>query len=118
MVPLTVHTLAVLDVNVTGRPDVAVATKAPGAVPRAWLPGEIKEMVWVPTVTKKVLDTVAAAKKLALPAWLALTVQLPTPTSVKVVPLTVQTLAVVDANVTASPELALALKAAGVLPKA
>lgn len=68
VVPLTVHTLAVLEVSVTGRPDVAVATKAPGAVPKAWLPGEMKEMVWAPMATAKVLDTVVAAWKLALPA--------------------------------------------------
>lgn len=67
--------------------------------------------------TAKVLDTVVAAWKLALPAWLALTVQLPTPTNVRVVPLTVQTPGVVEVNVTAKPELALALKAAGATPK-
>lgn len=43
--------------------------------------------------------------------------QVPTPTSVKVVPLTVQTAGVVDAKVTARPELAVALKAAGAKPK-
>lgn len=85
-------------------------------MPKVWLPGLMKEIVCAPMVTAKVLLTAVAAKKLALPDWLALTVQLPTLTKVSVVPLTVQTAGVVDANVIARPELAVALKAAGVTP--
>jgi hypothetical protein len=65
-------------------------------------------------VTAKLLLTVVAAAKLALPTWLALTVQVPALTSVKVLPLTVHTGRVVDVNVTGKPELDVAVKVAGV----
>lgn len=51
-----------------------------------------------------------------LPACEAVTIQVPAPTSVNVLPLTVQTEAVLDANCTVSPEVAVAESAAGVLP--
>ena len=51
-----------------------------------------------------------------LPAWLASTVQAPGATKVSVVPLTVQTLAVVEAKETGKPELAVAESAGGALP--
>ena len=60
-VPLTLHTLGVVDSNVTARPEVAVAIRAAGAVPSVWLPGEMKEMVWVPAATVKEFETGAAA---------------------------------------------------------
>lgn len=116
-VPLTVHTAGVTAWKLTAKPELAVALKAAGVVPSVWLPGEMKEMVCVPRATAKVLDTAVAGRKLGLPAWLALTVQLPTLTSVSVLPLTVQTAGVVDAKVTARPELAVALKAGGAMPK-
>ena len=59
----------------------------------------------------KEFETTGAAAKEALPAWLALTVQVPVPASVSVVPLTVHTLAVVDAKDTARPELDVATSA-------
>lgn len=55
---------------------------------------------------------------MVLPAWLAVMVQLPALTSVNVVPLTVQTEAVVDAKVTARPELDEATSAGVAVPKA
>lgn len=45
VVPLTVHTVAVLEVMVTGSPDDAVAVRAGGVVPSTWLPGDVKLMV-------------------------------------------------------------------------
>ena len=67
--------------------------------------------------TLKELDTVVAAAKVPLPAWLALTLQVPTETSVSVVPLTLQTLAVVEANDTGRPDVALAASAGGAVPR-
>ena len=58
----------------------------------------------------------AAARYAPFPAWLALMLQVPTATSVSVLPLTVQTLGVVDAKLTAKPELAVATSAGGVVP--
>ena len=52
-----------------------------------------------------------------LPAWLAATLQLPTASSVRVVPLAVQTPDVVDANATASPDVDVAASGAGTTPK-
>ena len=63
-----------------------------------------------------VLDAVAAAATVALPAWLAVTVQEPVASKVRVVPFTLQTEGVVEASVTGSPEVELATKAAGVTP--
>ena len=115
--PLTLQTAGVTAWKATAKPELAVALSAAGVVPSVWLPGEMKEMVWVPRATAKVLDTAVAGWKLLLPAWLAEMVQLPTPSKVKLVPLTLQTAGVVDASVTARPELAVALKAVGVTPK-
>lgn len=67
-------------------------------------------------LTAKVRDTVVAAAYVAFPDWLASIVQSPADTSVRVVPDTVQTAAVVDAKLTARPEVALADSAAGVTP--
>lgn len=117
-VPLTVHTAGVLDANVTGRPELALAIKAAGALPSVWLPGDTKVMVCAPWLTAKDCTTEVAALKLALPAWLALMVQVPTPTSVALVLATVHTVGVDDTRLTARPELALATNANGVVLKA
>ncbi len=61
VVPLAAQTLGVVDANDTGKPDVAVATKAAGVVPSAWLPGEMKLMVCAPIATETVFETGAAA---------------------------------------------------------
>ena len=53
---------------------------------------------------------------MALPAWLASMEQLPAATSVKVVPLTVHTLGVVEAKDTGKPEEAVATRGAVGLP--
>ena len=66
--------------------------------------------------TANVRETLAAGAKTELPGWLASMVQLPTATSVSVVPLTVQMLVVVYAKLTARPELAVAASAGGAVP--
>lgn len=81
------------------------------------MPGVTKVMVWLACNTVKLRDTIAAASKAVLPAWLAVTAQVPALTSVTVVPLTVQTLGVVDAKDTARAELAVALRAGGATPQ-
>ena len=53
---------------------------------------------------------------MASPAWLAAAVQVPALSSVKVLPLTVQTAVVSDAKDTAKPELAVAAKGAAGVP--
>lgn len=116
VVPLTLHTPGVVDVSVTVRPEVALATRALGVSPKVWLAGALNVMVWVLVDTLKVLVTDEAAAKVLLPPWLAVTLQLPAATKVSVVPLTVHTPGVLEASSTGRPELALAAKAAGVLP--
>jgi hypothetical protein len=116
-VPSTVHTAGVLDANDTGRPEVAVAVSAAGALPSVWLPGEMNEIVCVPGATEMEFETGTAGLKLALPAWLALTTQVPVATSVKAVPLTVQTLVVVEANETVRLDVDVATNGAGWTPK-
>jgi hypothetical protein len=52
-----------------------------------------------------------------LPAWLAVKVQVPTASSVRVAPLALQVAGVPDTTLTAKPELALATKAGAATPK-
>ena len=113
---LTVHTLGVVEAKDTARPDVAVAVSAAGATPKVWLPGEMKVMVCAAGLTANEPETVGAVAYALSPAWLALTVQVPAPTSVTRLPLIVQTAGVVDANDTARPEVAVAVSAGGAAP--
>lgn len=117
VLPLTVQTAGVLELKVTGKPDVELATSAAGVLPRVWLPGEMKVMVCAATTTVKERDTDVAASKLALPAWLALTVQVPTLSSVRLAAAVVHTAGVLETKVTVKPELALATSAKGVVLK-
>ena len=114
VLPLAVHTLGVVDAKETVRPEVEVAVKAAGVVPRFWLPGAMKVMVCAAATTVKEFETGTAATKLALPAWLALTEQVPTLTRVRAVLLTVQIAGVVDANETVRPDVEVAVKVSGV----
>ena len=61
--------------------------------------------------------TGVAAANPALPAWLAVILHVPAATSVTVLPLTVQMLAVFDVKLTARPELALATSAGAAVPR-
>ena len=117
VLPLTVQTAGVLDAKPTTRLDVAVAISAAGAVPKVWLPGDRKVMVCAAAATVKVFVTGVAAVKPVLPAWLAVTEQMPAPTTVRTVPLTVHTDGVVDAKLTLRPEVAVATSVSGATPK-
>ena len=69
------------------------------------------------STTKNVAVTCEAAANVLLPAWLAVMVQVPTATSVRLLPLTVQTLVVAGtAKLTGRPEVALATSDCGGLP--
>jgi hypothetical protein len=51
----TLHTTGVVEVIVTGKPDVALALKAVGTAPKVWLPGDVKLMVWLVSAVTGVL---------------------------------------------------------------
>jgi hypothetical protein len=58
--PLAVHTVGVLEVNVTTRPDVAVAESAMGVALNGWLGGPANVIVWDAFCTVSTNDCVAA----------------------------------------------------------
>ena len=71
VVPLTpdeVQTVGVVDVIVTGSPDVAVAEIVTGGEPNGTLANPPNEIVCAPTVIANVCVTCGAAEKFALPA--------------------------------------------------
>jgi len=105
VLPATVQTLAE-EVYVTAKPELAVAVSAsvPPAVCAAIVP---KVIVWVFRFTAK-LCVAEAAAYIALPACDAVIVQVPAVRNVALVPDTVQTPLVDEANVTANAELAVA----------
>jgi len=122
VVPLTLQTAGVVEANVTVNPAEDVATKVGGATPMVWSGTAAKVMVCaVGTKTlaaaiAKLLVTTVAAAKLALPAWVAVRVQVPADISVSAVPVTVQTDGVVDASVTGKPEVEVAASWSGAVP--
>ena len=85
---------------------VACALPAAAVTPEG-APGTI-------AVTVRLFVTVGATAYVASPAWLALMVQIPTPSAVTKLPLTVQTPVVAELKVGERPEVAIAL--AVVLP--
>jgi hypothetical protein len=117
VVPLALQTSGVVELNVTCRPDVEVAINALGTVPKDWLPGDTKVMACGATVTAKEFTTGAALANAALPAWLAVTVQVPTPIRLKAALATVQTVGVLDANATVRPEVEAATSGSGAVLK-
>jgi len=122
-----VQKLGVIDANETGRPELALATSAAGAVSggavfstRVCRPGELNVMICDAggaAATVMTRETVVAGAKVLLPAWLASMMQVPAATRVNVLPLTVQMLGVVDAKLTVRPELAVATSTGGTVPK-
>ena len=60
-VPLTVHTAVVLEATVTVSPALELNISAGVAVPKVWLPGDVKVIVWVACATLKLRDTKVAA---------------------------------------------------------
>jgi hypothetical protein len=116
VVPDTVQTDEVVEAKLTANPELAVALTAKGAAPNAWLDSAPNVIVWLPAVTAKLSLTGVAAPQFVLPPCVAWMVHVPTATSVTVPPDTVQTVKVVEAKLTANPELALALTANGAAP--
>jgi hypothetical protein len=109
VVPDTVQTNGVREAKLTVNPELAVALTVKGVAPYVTAGRVAKVMVCGMSVTAKVCFTVVAAQPL-LPAWDAAMVQFPVVTKVAVVPETVQTSGVVEAKLTVSPELAVALR--------
>src|SRR5271157_2790819 len=114
VVPLTVQTLAVVEAKDTVRPELAVAESVSG-FPTVCVPGLAKVMVCAigAALTVKLCETGVAAAYVLLPACVAWIVQAPATMNVAVVPLTVQTLVVVEAKDTVRPELAVAESVSG-----
>jgi hypothetical protein len=106
----------VCEMNVTVKPEVAVATKVSG-VPTVWVPGFANVIVCdfsAAAFTAKLCETGGAASYALLPACEAWIVHVPADTNVAVVPLTVQMAVVCGTNVTVKPEVAVATKVSGV----
>ena len=115
-VPLAVQTVGVVDENVTGRPDDAVPLTVIGDSTSVLAPGLTNVMVCVALVIANVRVIDGAAAYEPLPGWLATTEQEPGATNVIVAPfgpLEVQAAGVVVVNVTARPDVAVALTASG-----
>jgi phage tail protein X len=114
--PDTVQTDVVVEAKLTANPELALALTVNGEAPNTW-PNKLPNViVWLPGVTVKPWLTGVAAPQLLLPPCVAWMVHVPAPTSVTVTPDTVHTDAVVEAKLTANPELALALTANGAAP--
>lgn len=121
VVPLTVHTLGVLDVYVTGKPDDAVAATAKLVVAtgRGAIAGNVTVCVLLMLIV--LVTLVAAVYVVPLfvpPACAAVIRHAPGVTTVTVVPLTVQMLGDAEVNVTANPDDAVAATAKLVVPAA
>jgi hypothetical protein len=114
--PDTVHTPVVSDVKLAGNPDEADALTANGAAPNVFVARGPNVIDCEILVTSKLCVTGVAAAQFALPACVALIAQLPPATSVTVEPATEHTPGVVDAKLTASPDVADALAANGAVP--
>ncbi len=113
----SLQTDVVVEAKLTGSSALTCAAITNGGPPKIWLGIGSNVMVCEPVLTVKLCITGVAARKLAFPAWLAVIVQVPSPTTVTVATLTVQADIVLDANVTVRPELAVALTVNGAMPK-
>ena len=106
MLPLSVQTLMGCAIKLTGNPDVDVALSVNGGSLNV-LPGKAANViVWsgLSDLTAKLWLTGVAAKKNALPTWVASIVQVPVVSKVTVLPLTVQTLGVIEEKLTVNPD--------------
>ena len=103
--------------NVTVNPEDAVATSGGGGEPFSGsLLNGPKVIVWGSN-TVKVCVTGVAAAYVVLPVWLAVIEHVPSVNSVTVAADNVQIVGLLEAKVTANPELAVAVKANGKAPK-
>jgi hypothetical protein len=108
--PLTVQTPVVWEAKLTAKPELAVAESVSSAL-AVWVPGALNVIVCgckSAAFTLKLRETGTAAAQVPLPACEAWIVQAPDATKVAIMPLTVQTPVVSEANVTVKPELAVA----------
>src|SRR5438132_11065286 len=105
VVPLTAQ--LPLALNVTTRPELAVALTLKSGAPNVLSPSGAKEITWVASAIANVCATAAARKSVVYAACEAVMVQLPTTERWTVVPLTVQL--PLALNVTTKPELGVAL---------
>ncbi len=83
------HTPVDSDEIDTASPDEADALNVRSASPTANDVGRVKEITFAPFVIDKLLLRFVAALKSGLPAWLAVTVQVPTPTG-RIFPLIIE----------------------------
>ena len=108
MPPATVQTAGVVLANTTGLPEappVAETVNVPPAVNTGAAGFATKAVIaWTAWPIATLSVACGAALKLALPAWSAVSPQLPAETIVTVAPATVQTAGVVLANTTGLPE--------------
>jgi hypothetical protein len=116
-VPDTVHTAGVVEAKPTVSPEVAVAVSVKGAIPNVTLPTAGNEISCEIGLTAKLWVTGFAAEIVPpFPGWVAVMEQVPTAIIVTVFPETVHTRGVVEAKLTGSPELAVALMVNGGVP--
>jgi hypothetical protein len=106
--------LVVVEAKLTIRPELAAAERVSG-VPTDCMPGLANVMVWAirAALTVKLSETGVAAAYVLFPTCDAAIVQLPAATKVADLPETVHMFAVVDAKLTARPELAAAESISG-----
>ena len=112
VVPASVQ--APLALNVTGRPDEAVALMVKGGSPKRLFGSAPKLIVWLALRMLKGCGSGGAALNVASPAWLAVTVQVPGAVIVTVLLASVQL--PLALNVTGRPDEAVALTVKGGLP--
>jgi len=116
VVPLTWHVAVVVDANVTGRPELAVAASANGGSPKRCAAMEASVIDCFAFAIANDWLTTGATLKLTSPGCAARTVQVPAASSVTLLPATLQVVAVIDAKDTGSFEVAVAATANGAAP--
>src|SRR5262245_43816104 len=102
---------APLTLNVTGKPDEAVALTLKGGSPKRLFGSTPKAIVWLAFRIEIDCCTAGAALNVASPAWLATTAQVPAALIVTVAPAIEQ--APLALNVTGKPDEAVALTLKG-----
>ena len=111
--PLTVQMAGVVDVRVTGSPELAVGATVTGDWAMVLGPGLVNVMVWLSWLTVKARMTGLAGRYVRLPGWVAVIEQVPAVRSVMTKPSTVQMAVVVEVSVTGRPELAVGATVTG-----
>jgi hypothetical protein len=111
-----VQTALVVDAKVTTSPELAVAPSVIGVIPSVTLLNVANEIVCEAGFTMKLWLTGLAAGTLLFPGCVAVIEQVPAARMVTMLPATLQTAPVVEANKTVSPELAVAEIVNGATP--